>query len=477
MLDSVAGYDEGGAPEMSVEERRALHLKLFHALLMEMIGRILWSREEIVAHRTQAFRSLLRHAKTHSPWYAGRLDHIDAETATLDDLKRVPVMTKHDLMEHWDEIVTVPGATRGEAEAALRSMKDQFYIWGDHVLLSSGGTGGRPGLFVYDFDSLAQMWAGMSRGFFTSLIPLAMAGVDVPNGVRMATVGGETSGHGSFVLSRVFSNPANPTTNLSGWRTMPDNYEKLNEAQPHFIFTYPSVVAELCEAQASGKLKIAPRILYFGGEQLPQAFYDMAKATWPDADILTCWGTSEGGGTFPCRYGGYHVCEDLVVIEPVDGKGEAVAPGTLSSGIYFTNLYNKVLPIIRYAIDDVFEFDDQPCPCGAHHAKVRQVHGRWVDSFHYDGISILPVTLELAVLEQPNILEYQIQQTKRGAHFLYMSHQPVDEVRVKTRMLESFDSFGLKEAEVSIEKVDGFARTKAGKLKHFLPLEAPSPSS
>jgi len=461
----------GAGAEMSVEARRAAHLAHFYTLIPEMLSHIGWTREEIDAHQTKALREMIAHAKTHSPWYAARLTHIDADTATLEDLERVPVMTKHDLMEHWDEIVTVPGASRAEAEKAIGAMTDQFYIWGDHVLLSSGGTGGRPGLFVYDFDSLARMWSGMSRGFFASLMPLAMEGVAIPNGVRMATVGGETSGHGSFVLSRVFSNPANPTTNLSGWRTMPDNYAKLNEAQPHFIFTYPSVVAELCEAQANGKLNISPRILYFGGEQLPQAFYDLAKATWPKADILTCWGTSEGGGTFPCRHGGYHICEDLVIIEPVDGAGLPVQPGQLSEGIYFTNLYNKAMPIIRYAIDDIFEMAEEPCPCGSAHTKVRHVHGRWVDTFSYEEIDVLPVTLELAVLEQPNILEYQIQQTKRGAHFLYHSNVGIDEARLIAKMRAAFLDFGLKEPEVTTEKVPGFERSKAGKLKHFLPLE------
>ncbi len=459
-----------GAAEMSAEARRASHLAHFYTLLPEMLSHIGWSRADIDAHRTTALREMLAHAKAHSPWYAARLGHIDAATATLADLKRIPVMTKHDLMEHWDEIVTIPGASRAEAEAALRTMKDQFYIWGDHVLLASGGTGGRPGLFVYDFDSLARMWAGMARGFFASLMPLAMEGVAVPNGVRMATVGGETSGHGSFVLSRVFSNPNNPTTNLSGWRTMPDNYAKLNEAQPHFIFTYPSVVVELCEAQANGRLNISPRILYFGGEQLPQAIYDLAKATWPKADILTCWGTSEGGGSFACRHGGYHICEDLVIIEPVDGAGQPIKPGQLSESIYFTNLYNKALPIIRYTIDDVFELAEEPCPCGSQHTKVRQVHGRSVDKFRYGDIVIAPVTLELAALEQPNILEYQIQQTQSGARFLYRAELPVNEVQLVAKMHAVLLDFGVTAPEVTIEKVAGFTRTAAGKLKHFLPL-------
>lgn len=456
--------------EIPVAARRAAHFAHLYALLPQMLNAIGWSRDEIDAHRTTALRAMLAHAKTHSPWYAARLAHIDAETATLADLQRIPVMTKHELMEHWDEIVTVPGASRAEAEQALQAMTDQFYIWSDHVLLCSGGTGGRPGLFVYDFDSLARLWAGMARGFFASLMTLAAEGVEVPGGVRMATVGGETSSHGSFVLSRIFTNPNNPTTNLSGWRALPDNYAKLNQAQPHFLFTYPSVIAELCQAQADGRLNISPRILYLGGEQLPQAFYDLAQATWPSADILTCWGTSEGGGTFACRQGGYHICEDLVIIEPVDGAGEPIKPGQLSEGIYFTNLYNKALPIIRYAIDDIFELADEPCPCGSQHTKVRQVHGRWFDRFQYGDISMHPVTLELAVLEQHDILEFQIQQTERGAHCLYRAEKPIDEARLVAKMDAALREAGLPSPVASAEKVVSFTRSAAGKLNPFRPL-------
>ncbi|GAA0544279.1 phenylacetate--CoA ligase family protein [Rhizomicrobium palustre] len=453
-----------------MEARRAAHLKHLYALLPEMIQRMYWPRGELDLHRTQAFRDMLAHAKTHSPWWKDRLAHIDAETATLDDLKRIPVMTKNDLMENWDSILTIPGASRAEAEAALRTHRDQFYIWEDHVLMSSGGTGGRPGIFVYDFDSLARLWASMARGFFASMLPLAQQGISIPDGVKVVSVGGEASNHGSFILGRIFSNPKNPTTLLSGWRSLPDNLDKLNALQPHFVFAYPSLVAELAEAQRHGRINIAPRAFYFGGEQLHPGIAALAQETWPEADILTCWGTTEGGGTFACRFGGYHVCEDLVAIEPVNAAGEPVAPGELSAGIYFSNFYNKALPILRYQIDDVFEFATEPCPCGSVHAKVVQVHGRTADRFVYKDVAILPATLELSVLEQPDILEYQFRQTENGAHLLYRADRPVDEARLLRRMEEALRGYGLEAPEVSVEKIDTLARSAAGKLKHYLPL-------
>ncbi len=380
-------------------------------------------------------------------------------------------MNKSDLMENWDEIVTVPGASRREAEQALRNMTDQFYIWGDNVLLASGGTGGRPGLFVYDWSGLATAWAGMARGFIRSLAPLAKRGVEVPQQVRIASIAAEKSAHGSYVMSRIFSNPLNPTHRLSAWRSAEELIPELNAIQPHFLGCYPSLIPSLVAATNARELEIEPRIVYFGAEHLPDASRQLARETWPRADILTCWSTSEGGGTFPCPRGdGFHVCEDLVIIEPVDRAGAPVAPGQRSSGIYLTNLFNKALPIIRYFIDDIFELDDQPCACGSSYQKVRQVHGRSLEMFHYGAIAVHPATLELAVLEQPRILEYQIRQTPRGAHLVYRSKGEVDAARLSSKMRQALLSYGLQRPEITFEKIALLERTAAGKLKHYLPL-------
>ncbi|MDE2135339.1 MAG: phenylacetate--CoA ligase family protein [Alphaproteobacteria bacterium] len=457
--------------EMNVEQQRVAHYAFLASLMPELIGRLSWSRAQIEAHRTAAFRELLRHVRAHSPWHARRTAHLDPCTATLADIVRLPTMTKSDLMENWDEIVTIPGASRREAEEALRKMTDQFYIWGDNVLFASGGTGGQPGLFLCDWSAAAATWAGMARGFMGSLAPLAMRGIEVPQQVRLAWIAAEMSAHASYVMGRIFSNPHNPTHRLSAWRSADELIPELNAIQPHFVGSYPSFIPALAAATKAGELKIEPRVMYFGAEHLSDGRRQLARQTWPQADILTCWGTSEGGGTFPCPNGdGFHISEDLVIIEPVDDAGAPVAPGERSAGIYFTNLVNKALPIIRYYIDDIFEMSDGSCACGSSYQKVRQVHGRSLEMFRYEAISVHPATLELAVLEQPRILEYQIRQTPRGAHLVYRSKGEIDAARLSVKMRQALLSYGLQEPEITIEKIAHLERTAAGKLKHYVPL-------
>lgn len=457
---------------MDADQQRAAHHAHFSRLLPELVTRLGWTRPQIDAHKTHAFRALLAHVKAHSPFHAARTAHLDPDTATPADIQSLPTMDKAGLMANWDAMVAVPGASRKGAEEILRRMTDQTYVWGDNVLLASGGTGGPPGLFLYDWSAMAINWGAMTRGMNKALAPLALRRFGAPARIRNASICAENSAHGSYVMGRIFSNPLNPTRRLSAWRSAEELVPELNEIQPHVFFCYPTFVPALAEAARAGRLRIKPLIIFFGSEHLSEANRLLAKQTWPQAAILTCWATSEGAGTFPCSLGdgGFHVCEDLVLLEPVDGNGAPVRPGERSAGIYLTNLFNKALPIIRYFIDDMFEMDDKPCACGSAYLKVRQVHGRGFEKFHFGATAVHPLALELAVLEQPNIIEYQIRQTAEGAHLLFRRKGEVDTARLEAKMRQALIGYGLAAPVARIEEVARLERTPAGKLKRFVPL-------
>ena len=88
------------------ESIRQRHVDYMWQLMPEYVKRLSWSRTEIEAEQTRALRSLLDHAKTHSPWHKERLASINTSTATIADLDKIPPMTKAGLMSNWDSIVT-----------------------------------------------------------------------------------------------------------------------------------------------------------------------------------------------------------------------------------------------------------------------------------------------------------------------------------------------------------------------------------
>ena len=430
-----------------------------------MIKRLAWSRSEIEAFQAEELRRLLAYAAAHSGWHAARLAHIDLDqdTIRLDD---VPVMDKADLMAHWDQIVTVPGATRSGAEQHIKNTIDEQYLWGDHVLMASGGTGGSPGLFLYDWKGLALNFASLSR---TIMDVMARRYGDRP--LRIASIGAGVSAHGSYIMGRIFSDPANRIVSYPLWETPEKLFPALTAFDPELMFCTSSYALQLLAGHREGTLRIAPKLIFFGSEHLTQAAHDAVRATWPNTLAVTCWGTTESAGTFPCPLGdGFHVSEDLVILEARNEHDEPCRPGELSHSILLTNLYNMALPLIRYRIDDVFEFDEAPCPCGIAFRKLKQVHGRSTERFRYRGLSIHASLVELAVLEQPTIKEYQILQTPGGVRIRYSAAAAVDEARMRERVTRDLQEYGLTEPGVEIERVAELVRTGVGKLQRFVPL-------
>ncbi len=91
---------------MTYEELRERHLVRLAELLPDFVGRLTWSREQLRGERAARLREVVAVAKARSPWRRARLAPLDADRLDADDLRALPVMTKDDLMAHFDEIVT-----------------------------------------------------------------------------------------------------------------------------------------------------------------------------------------------------------------------------------------------------------------------------------------------------------------------------------------------------------------------------------
>src|SRR6185436_1916186 len=95
--------------------RRALANELL-AAYPELIDRTSWGREQLLAHQRVRLQSLLRDAVTGSPFHARRLAGIDPAEVDPTDLSALPVMTKAQMMDELDDVLTDRALTRAEVE-------------------------------------------------------------------------------------------------------------------------------------------------------------------------------------------------------------------------------------------------------------------------------------------------------------------------------------------------------------------------
>src|SRR5215213_1703753 len=116
--------------------------------------------ERLARRRLQG---LVRHARTHSAFWRDKLANINQDSFELADL---PLSNKTDLMENFDEAVTVDDLRRGEVESFLEDDSNIGKFFRDKYALSrTSGTQGRPLVIAQAKDNIELLFAlQVSRG-------------------------------------------------------------------------------------------------------------------------------------------------------------------------------------------------------------------------------------------------------------------------------------------------------------------------
>lgn len=455
-------YNRDLAGKDSVELARILLAYNIHSTML--------NREQIHLIQEYRLRDMLRYAKKHSPWYAKRLQHIDPESFTLEDLTTIPIMNKRDLMENWDTIVTDKQLNFEQASAFLLNEQGYDLFHGYH-LFASGGSSGRRGMFVWSSQDLAIFLYSLYRFQFRDEFHCSFSYTDSP--IRVASVAALKPVHLSETL---YSFPLMSNTSSRAYSAMdPINklIEDLNDYQPTHLNGYPSVIANLANRAVKGELKIQPRRILVGSEPLLPEMVKMIKASWKNVVIANTWGSTDAGThAISCDYseGNLHVCEDLVVIEPVDNQNCLVKESECSDKILITSLYHKSLPIFRYEMDDRLKFANKTCACGSQMRLIHSIEGRSEDDFIYGTVVVSSEVFENTIMVEPGIDEYQVFQTEKGADVLIVParNSEVNTQRMLTSLKEQFNKLGIGNPEIKIDLVQQLKRhAETGKLKRF----------
>ena len=140
--------------------------------------------------------------------------------------------------------------------------------------------------------------------------------------------------------------------------------------------------------------------------------------------------------------------------------------------MYVTNLYNAVLPLIRFDVTDEVTVLDGPCRCGSAFGRIADPLGRLDDTFEYpSGIAVHP-HLFRSVLGHERIIEYQVRQTARGADIDAVASGELDTAALVGRLESALRALGMDQPKITIALVDRLHRQVTGKLKRFVPTDS-----
>lgn len=363
---------------------------------------------------------LVKFARVHSAYYRQRYRDLPAN---LTDVSALPVVTKSELMAHFDEWMTDPAIRRAGVDGFLADPAtigerylDRFAVW------TTSGATGRPGIFVHDPDAVVTYnLIGMLRAIpVMRLITRRQLLRLLRHGSRNALLA-VTGGHfaGSSETERLRRHAphwiANSGRIFSVLQPLPDLVRALNEFQPNRVGGYPTAMAVLAQEQSAGRLRIHPSMLTPAGESLSDPMRRRLEAAF-GCPVRMGYAASEFLALgFECPSGWLHVNADWVILEPVDADYRPTPPGTRSQTVLLTNLANRVAPLIRYDLGDSITMKPDPCPCGSRLPAIR-VEGRTADLLRFEvaggrTVTVLPLAIGTVVEETPGVQRCQIIQT------------------------------------------------------------------
>lgn len=433
----------------------------------EHLQRLSWPREKLEHLQLTRLRNIVGVAKRDSPWHRERLADIDPETLTLQNLRDLPVSTKSEMMDHWDEVVTDRRLNLHDAFEHLEHEGADVPLLDELKVVTSSGSTGRVGIWVFDPEGWAELQATTMR--MTLRVHLgakgrrrepvvAVVAASSPNHISAQIV----RGYGAF--ARQYAYPV----------TLPfhEIVEGLNACDPTTLSGYPSMLAELARASETGRLKIRPERVVTSAEALLDEQREIIERVW-DLTVSNVWAVSEAGslavGCF--QQPGMHLSEDVALVEPVDEDGEPVGPGQTAVSVYVTNLVNRVQPVIRYELTDRITLLDQPCTCGSTLRRIEDIQERFDEVFEWEGGARAHTHLfRSALSHEPSMTDYQILQTERGVRVLLKSTEEIDPRSVASHVRASLEGIGLNDPQVQVELDARLLRLPTGKLKRYVPL-------
>lgn len=457
-MNPTPGLHSNGRRDALIRERLPLHLE-----------RLQWSADQIAEHQRVALRELVRVALTASRFHAERLAGVDPDRFELEDLRHCPVMTKSEMMDAFDDVVTDRRLRRADVEAHLaRTSWDAEELPGGYVAMASGGSSGRRGVFVYSTAAAADFALSTIRTGLARM--LALLGGLPAEPVPVALIAAPSAVHATRLLPSLFGGDILDITSIAATDPLASIVDRLNGLQPLLLQGYPSAIRKLAEERLSGRLRVSP----LGVATTSEALAPTDRARIEEAfgvGVVDTFGSSEGlCGTSPPDDQGIVLASDLAIAELVDDDGEPVPPGVPSAKVYVTNLFNTTQPLIRYELTDSFTRLDDADAHG--HLRVR-VDGRSDDAFAYGAVIVEPIAVRTIMVKTPDVHEYQVRQTARGIDVDVVAPDGLDEAALARRLAASLESTGLADAQVRVRVVEPGAIERnpgTGKTRRFVPL-------
>ena len=406
-------------------------------------------REEILAIQAGRLRSFLVDIGTHVPYFRDlfrELNFDPRQCRGVEDLQRLPFMTKPVIREHAD-------ALRADNAVAL-------------MRYNTGGSSGEPLIFYVGKERKSHDIAAKWR---------ATRWWDVDIGDPEVVLWGSPIELGAQDRVKAVRDRLLRTWLLPAFEMSDDKVREMlatiRSLRPRMLFGYPSAFAHIAEkARAWGipMNDLGIKVAFVTSEML----YEHQKKSI--SEIFGCpvangYGSRDAGFiAHQCSHGSLHLSAEDIIVETIDPEGRPVAPGEAGE-IVVTHTATRGFPFVRYRTGDVGVLGTQECSCGVKLPVLSEVQGRTTDFVvAADGTVIHALALIYTVRDLPGVQRFKIIQHSldRTEVMVVVDSRFGDGERLRIR--RDFAARLGETVQVEINEVPEIPREKSGKNRYVV---------
>ncbi len=313
--------------------------------------------EFLFKRQLNALKTLLRYSYEKVPYYTRLFKKANIEPQDIrdfKDLRKIPFLTKKDMIDNIDDMTTPDLARRG-----------------GYINSSGGSTGVNLRFYqdkLYQIDRAAGVyWGNELAGWKTGIPTAYLWGVDdnprgkIKNSLLRAC------------RNEIFLNTFEVTE-----KDMDRFYKKIRNFKTEFIIGYASSIVMFFRFLANRGLDIpSMQGVISSAEVLPKNDREFLENIC-GLNVFDRYGSREVGLiAAECeKHKGLHVFTDGVYVENVQYDNNAK-----EGEVVVTSLINYAMPLIRYKIEDIGTLLQDICPCGRTLPRITSIKGRMSDIF------------------------------------------------------------------------------------------------
>ncbi|MCI2282227.1 phenylacetate--CoA ligase family protein [Colwellia sp. MSW7] len=412
------------------------------------LTRLNWSKSELIDFQWQQLEKLLHHCWHNVPFYkehwkqSGITDI--SEIKNLDDFAKLPVLTKQDVAEHYDQLI--PSIYKGK-----------------NIKKATGGSTGTPFRFELNELSNDARQAIMWRGY-------GWLGLGL--GVKSLFLWGDNIGEASRLralkenLYHRFYNRKMVSTFTMNLNNLEEYITTINTYKPEAIISYVNPLYKIAQFINQNNMRVfSPKTLLTGAEPL----YDFQRIEIEKAFNAKVY------NTYGCRefmliaaeckkQQGLHINIDHLVVETLNEKKEPIT-GEVGD-IVITDLMNYGMPLIRYVNGDRATLSTSACTCGNPLPMIEKVNGRKSDVIKTIAGHMIPGELFPHLFKEfEGITKFQVKQSNINNIDIYLVTNEKFNPSDKQLITEEINKYSKQALAINFHIVDDIPLTSSGKYR------------